>query len=115
MNPLIKRRLPKAPAPTKAVRVDLPGEIRMREPLDEIVTKAPTEENIANSQRERAKTLEKELKPVHRLILNMYREGMTSKAIAEKLSYHESSVKKIISKMRKDGLEIPHRNRGPRV
>lgn len=79
-----------------------------KSPLREMVTKTPTEQNQKNAQESRRKGYENNEKKV----LAMALLGKPDSEIAARTGYKESSVRRIITKLRSEGHDIPQRERG---
>lgn len=48
----------------------------------------------------------------HDMIARLAREGLSDAEISEQTGYKPNSVRRLIGKMRRDGIDIPERKRG---
>lgn len=74
-------------------------------PYRDIPKKTPTTENIKHSQESRMRNAAENKK----IVLEMARAGATDAQIAAKTYYKESSVRRIVTALRREGYDIPER------
>jgi biotin operon repressor len=110
----IIRKLPPAPAPTRAKKVTLPEEKRGRSlAIESIGDAVRRKEAFMRSSVAKARAVaEGNAERRHDMIARLAREGLSDAEISAQTGYKPSSVHRLISKMRKEGINIPERKRG---
>ncbi len=110
MNPLIKRRLPKAPEPTLPQKTSSyttqAGNVVMFKP-------GPALNDYTEERRERAReSRNKGTREKWDRMIKMASDNWSDKEIAEALGYSEKYVHDRLKQLRRSGVQIPERKRG---
>lgn len=81
---------------------------RVEKPIPTFDAETVKSQTIAKARARAAGKAEKR----HDLVARLAREGMSYEDIAEKTGYKADSVRRMIGKMRSEGMDIPERKRG---
>lgn len=110
----IKRPLPKAPkTATKTVHdnrflgegINTYIHKPSPSPMDDFGQSENTKENAARSKKQ-------EMERKHKIMKSLLKEGATDEEIAAATGYSNGSVRKILAKWRREGVDVPDRKRG---
>ena len=81
---------------------------RAEKPIPTFAAETVKSQTIAKARARAAGKAEKR----HDIVARLAREGMSDEEIAEQTGYKPDSVRRLIGKMRKEGVSIPLRQRG---
>ena len=107
----IKRKLPPVPRPATKPQIhpNLCGEgIWIHEVKPQIPSHMDLHEKSAAARARQTGIAEKR----HDMVRRLAKEGMSDADIAQRTGYRPESVRKILWRMRKEGLDAPERERG---
>ena len=107
----IKRKLPPVPRPATKPQIhkNLYGEgIWIHEAKPQIQSHMELHEKTAAARARQTGIAEKR----HDMVRRLAKEGMSDADIATRTGYRPESVRKILWRMRKEGLDAPERERG---
>jgi DNA-binding NarL/FixJ family response regulator len=110
----IKRKLPPVPRPATKPQIhkNLYGEgIWIHEVKPQIPSHMDLHEKSAAARARQTGEAEKR----HDMLARLARDGLSDIEIAERTGYKPDSVRRLISKMRREGRNIPERKRGQKA